>query len=228
MKTLNAGLYEVSPDHNATLGQDPDSPRFVLVNGFSGHGMQHAPAVRKAISEVIVDGESRTSDISAFCGRAVRRRDDAEGTSYEAAAPDRTPIFRPAWQPSWCWRSRRPGPQCPSSPDSRRCRAGPKAHSRQLCQSVLSPGIPNTSWRPYRRSSSVGCGAHSSVHATWYHIAGRPTLVHLPRSAVTPPRCPENIRRQSTGQGPTELVWQAGLLVGEESTRIATGEACIT
>ena len=66
MKTLNAGLYEVSPDHNAILGPVPDLPRFVLANGFSGHGMQHAPAVGKAISEVIADGESRTLDISAF------------------------------------------------------------------------------------------------------------------------------------------------------------------
>ena len=66
MKTLNAGLYEVSPDHNAILGPVPELPRFVLANGFSGHGMQHSPAVGKAISEVIVDGESRTLDISAF------------------------------------------------------------------------------------------------------------------------------------------------------------------
>ena len=66
MKTLNAGLYEVSPDHNAILGPVPGLPRFVLANGFSGHGMQHAPAVGKAISEVIADGESRTLDIRAF------------------------------------------------------------------------------------------------------------------------------------------------------------------
>ena len=66
MKTLNAGLYEVSPDHNAILGPVPDLPRFLLANGFSGHGMQHAPAVGRAISEVVVDGESRTLDIGAF------------------------------------------------------------------------------------------------------------------------------------------------------------------
>ena len=66
MKAAHAGLYEVSPDHNAILGPVPEVPRFVLANGFSGHGMQHAPAVGRAISEVIVDGESRTLDISAF------------------------------------------------------------------------------------------------------------------------------------------------------------------
>ena len=66
MKTLHAGLYEVSPDHNAILGSAPELPQFVLANGFSGHGMQHAPAVGKVISEVIADGESRTLDIEAF------------------------------------------------------------------------------------------------------------------------------------------------------------------
>ena len=65
-KTPKAGLYEVSPDHNAILRALPRLPRFVLANGFSGHGRQHAPAVGKAISEVIADGESRTLDISAF------------------------------------------------------------------------------------------------------------------------------------------------------------------
>ena len=44
MKTLNAGSYEVSPDHNAILGPVPQMPRFVLANGFSGHGMQACPA----------------------------------------------------------------------------------------------------------------------------------------------------------------------------------------
>ena len=67
-------------DHNAILGPVPDLPRFVLANGFSGHGMQHAPAVGRAISEVIADGESRTLDISAF---SVARF--AEGTGFPRA-----------------------------------------------------------------------------------------------------------------------------------------------
>ena len=66
MKTPHAGLYEVSPDYNAILGPVPKLPRLVLATGFSGHGMRHAPAVGKTISEVIADGESRTLDISAF------------------------------------------------------------------------------------------------------------------------------------------------------------------
>ena len=66
MKTLNASLYEVSPDHNASLGKVPDLPQFVLANRFSGHGMQHTPVAGRAISEVIADRASTTLDISAF------------------------------------------------------------------------------------------------------------------------------------------------------------------
>ena len=66
MRTAAAGLYAVSPDHNAILGAVPECPRFLLANGFSGHGMQHAPAVGRALAEVIVDGRSHTLDIEPF------------------------------------------------------------------------------------------------------------------------------------------------------------------
>lgn len=66
LRTTAAGLYEVSPDHNAILGEVPGVPGFLVAGGFSGHGMQHAPAVGRAISEVILDGESRALDIEPF------------------------------------------------------------------------------------------------------------------------------------------------------------------
>ena len=67
MKTLNAGLYEVSPDHNAILGAGAGSaPVSCSRMGSQGTGCSTPPAVGKAISEVIADGESRTLDISAF------------------------------------------------------------------------------------------------------------------------------------------------------------------
>lgn len=66
LRSTAAGLYEVSPDHNAILGEIPGVPRFLIAGGFSGHGMQHAPAVGRAISEVILDGESCTLDIAPF------------------------------------------------------------------------------------------------------------------------------------------------------------------
>ena len=61
-----AGLYEISPDHHAILGRVPEIEGFILANGFSGHGFQHSPAVGKMISELIVDGDAVTIDISSL------------------------------------------------------------------------------------------------------------------------------------------------------------------
>jgi sarcosine oxidase subunit beta len=51
-----AGLYETTPDHNAVLGPPADVQGLMLANGFSGHGLMHAPGVGQLISEWIVDG----------------------------------------------------------------------------------------------------------------------------------------------------------------------------
>jgi sarcosine oxidase subunit beta len=59
-----AGLYEISPDHHAILGNVPEVEGFILANGFSGHGFQHSPAVGKVIAELIVEGKPTTIDIS--------------------------------------------------------------------------------------------------------------------------------------------------------------------
>ena len=69
-----AGLYEVTPDHNAILGPS-GVDGFWLANGFSGHGFMHAPAVGALVSEWIVDGRTRL-DVSAlslerFAGRPL-------------------------------------------------------------------------------------------------------------------------------------------------------------
>ncbi|MGH7741471.1 MAG: NAD(P)/FAD-dependent oxidoreductase, partial [Candidatus Eiseniibacteriota bacterium] len=52
-----AGLYETTPDHNAVLGPPAGVAGFMLANGFSGHGLMHAPAIGRLISEWIVDGQ---------------------------------------------------------------------------------------------------------------------------------------------------------------------------
>ena len=39
---------------------------FIVANGFSGHGFQHAPGVGQLIAEEIIDGKASTVDISAF------------------------------------------------------------------------------------------------------------------------------------------------------------------
>lgn len=59
-----AGLYEMTPDRNALLGEHPSLPGFVVAAGFSGHGLMMAPATGLAIAELIADGESKTFDIA--------------------------------------------------------------------------------------------------------------------------------------------------------------------
>ncbi|CAB1065732.1 Sarcosine oxidase beta subunit (EC [Olavius sp. associated proteobacterium Delta 1] len=51
-----AGLYAVNTlDGNAILGQWPEIKGFYLANGFSGHGLQQAPAVGRYLTELILD-----------------------------------------------------------------------------------------------------------------------------------------------------------------------------
>jgi sarcosine oxidase subunit beta len=58
-----AGLYEVSPDHHAIIGEFPELKGFLCVNGFSGHGFQHSPAAGMVAAEFIVDGKASSIDI---------------------------------------------------------------------------------------------------------------------------------------------------------------------
>lgn len=59
-----AGLYEVTPDAHPILGQARALPGFYIAAGFSGHGFQHSPATGKVMSEIILDGASKTVDVS--------------------------------------------------------------------------------------------------------------------------------------------------------------------
>lgn len=62
-----AGLYEMSPDHHAILGEVPEAPGFYLANGFSGHGVMHSPATGKILSDLILGGKtSIVSDVSVL------------------------------------------------------------------------------------------------------------------------------------------------------------------
>jgi len=62
-----AGLYaENRLDHNAILGEHPEVKGFYLAVGFSGHGLQQAPAVGKALSEAIRLGRYETIDVSCL------------------------------------------------------------------------------------------------------------------------------------------------------------------
>jgi len=59
-----AGLYEMTPDHHPILGESPDVPGFFFANGFSGHGVMHAPATGKILSDLILTGKTDLIDAS--------------------------------------------------------------------------------------------------------------------------------------------------------------------
>jgi glycine/D-amino acid oxidase-like deaminating enzyme len=62
-----AGYYEMNTfDHNAIVGRHPVVTNLFFANGFSGHGIQQAPAVGRAIAELIVHGRFVTLDLSTF------------------------------------------------------------------------------------------------------------------------------------------------------------------
>ena len=62
----HAGLYEMSPDDHAILGQSPLFENLFLANGSSGHGVMHSPALGQLLSEIICDGVASSLDVSAL------------------------------------------------------------------------------------------------------------------------------------------------------------------
>ncbi|NIK54565.1 NAD(P)/FAD-dependent oxidoreductase [Kribbella shirazensis] len=52
-----AGLYEVTPDHNALIGEDGTVSRFLYATGFSGHGFLQGPAVGEVVRDLYLGRE---------------------------------------------------------------------------------------------------------------------------------------------------------------------------
>lgn len=74
-----AGHYDMClHDANAILGPAPGLPNFLLANGFSGHGLQQAPAVGRGLAEWIVHGEYRSLDLTAFGFARLQTSREAE------------------------------------------------------------------------------------------------------------------------------------------------------
>jgi sarcosine oxidase subunit beta len=65
LESTYAGLYEMSPDEHALLGPTPGLERLFLVNGSSGHGVMHAPALGQLAAEVLTSGRP-SLDVSAL------------------------------------------------------------------------------------------------------------------------------------------------------------------
>lgn len=67
MQRAWAGYYEYNTfDHNAILGPHPGVANLLLANGFSGHGLQQAPAVGRGLAEWIVEGGYASLDLSSL------------------------------------------------------------------------------------------------------------------------------------------------------------------
>ncbi|MSP82174.1 MAG: FAD-binding oxidoreductase [Alphaproteobacteria bacterium] len=77
-----AGLYDINRlDENLIIGPwRGEIDNFHIACGFSGHGLQQAPAVGRALKELILDGGFRTIDLARLtydrvpAGRAMRER----------------------------------------------------------------------------------------------------------------------------------------------------------
>jgi len=71
-----AGHYEVNTlDHNAIVGPHPTITNLLFANGFSGHGLQQAPAVGRGLAEWIVTGGWQTLDLSPLGYERIMRNE---------------------------------------------------------------------------------------------------------------------------------------------------------
>ncbi len=77
-----AGLYEMSPDRHAIVGAAPGVENFYLVNGSSGHGVMHAPALGQLLAEIILDGAAKTIDTQPL-----------RPTRFAEGEPNVAPVF---------------------------------------------------------------------------------------------------------------------------------------
>ncbi|WP_031469004.1 NAD(P)/FAD-dependent oxidoreductase [Sciscionella sediminilitoris] len=72
-----AGLYEVTPDHNALIGRAAEPSNFLYATGFSGHGFLMGPAVGEVIRDLFLEKDPfvdvRPLDVRRFAdGAAIR------------------------------------------------------------------------------------------------------------------------------------------------------------
>jgi sarcosine oxidase, subunit beta len=60
-----AGLYEMTPDHNALIGRADGVQNFLYATGFSGHGFLMGPAVGEVVRDLYL-GEEPFVDVSGL------------------------------------------------------------------------------------------------------------------------------------------------------------------
>ena len=77
-----AGLYEVTPDNNALIGESATVKRFLYATGFSGHGFLMGPAVGEVLRDLYV-GRPPPIDVAGL---------DADRFAASTARPERNII----------------------------------------------------------------------------------------------------------------------------------------
>ncbi|XP_060036139.1 FAD-dependent oxidoreductase domain-containing protein 1 [Erinaceus europaeus] len=62
-----AGYYDYNTfDQNGVVGPHPLVTNMYFATGFSGHGLQQAPAVGRAVAELVLNGQFQTINLNAF------------------------------------------------------------------------------------------------------------------------------------------------------------------
>jgi len=68
------GYYEVTPDHNALVGEAPQPSRFLYATGFSGHGFLQGPAVGEIVRDLVL-GREPFVDVSPLSAERFARHE---------------------------------------------------------------------------------------------------------------------------------------------------------
>ena len=66
------GFYEVTPDHNALIGESSQVSRFLYAAGFSGHGFLQGPAVGEVVRDLYL-GATPVVDVAPFTAERFAR-----------------------------------------------------------------------------------------------------------------------------------------------------------
>ena len=66
------GYYEITPDHNALVGEAAAPRRFLYATGFSGHGFLQGPAVGEIVRDLVL-GRERFVDVAGLSAERFAR-----------------------------------------------------------------------------------------------------------------------------------------------------------